>query len=738
MRKVVCIIIPPKALHEADAIYETEWSLVPAKYFLHLLDDLCESMWDQFNLEIYHADRTSYLCMEGEERVLDYLIAGIYSFKANSEIIEIEDYTQNINENTIAVSADVRLTKPDIFPLQNYKVFAADSMAPTLNGMTVLPPNDRIVVQVLTKPVKDTIPLHFGLWLDRAAERFHRVFRARTYLKKDLATKAQKLIAEKCLMRLCKVNYRITAMCQRSEHESEKEAYRRLEKHIVRMADAIKTYNTMDENRFRLCSYSYGKKAIDLMQSRKLIAPYRLSTLELTTIWHPPNPNPGFSLTYVLSTKAQPPSVLPSQKSDPQIAFFGMTNFRDHHTPFGIKRFDRRRHFYALGKSGSGKSYLMQLLIKSDLENGFGCAVLDPHGDLVDDVLTMIPKNRVKDVVIFDPSDLLNPPCFNPLSAVRPELKNRVTIGFLDTFKRVFGSEWTDRMDHIVRYSTMALLNVPGSSIMSLKRLLSDEDYRAALLKKVSDESVRRFWEQEFISKKEEYQEGAVSALLNRIDRLLATDSIRNILGQPLNLFNFRELMDSRKIVLMKISKGVLGLENSTLLGSLLITKIYEAAMSRADIPQDDRQDFYFYIDEFQNFANESFAEILSESRKYRLCLTMANQYLAQIPSQIRQTVFGNVANVLTFRVGPDDAPILAQEFKPRFSETDLINLGVRDFYLKMTIDGKVQEAFSGKTLDLFHKKFAESHAQEAIDYSRSKYSVPKQQTMEQRLKALS
>ena len=350
----------------------------------------------------------------------------------------------------------------------------------------------------------------------------------------------------------------------------------------------------------------------------------------------------------------------------------------------------------------------------------------------MDDVLRLIPKYRLKDVVIFDPSDVKHPPSFNPMIPINPDQKMRVTLGFLDTFKKVFGDSWSEKMDHVLRYAVIALLNVPGASIVSLRRLLSDDEFRSQVVRRNPDEAVRRFWEVEFVARRQEFEEGPISQLLNRLDELLATDMIRNILGQPTNTFDFREFIDSRKIVLFKVSKGILGAENAALLGSLIIWKIYEAAMSRADIPVEQRQDFYFYVDEFQNFATSSFGEILSESRKYRLCLTFANQFLSQMPSGVKETVFGNIANLLCFRVGAEDAATVSGEFKPRFGAEDLLNLPLREFYVKMSIDGEVQEAFSGRTLDVAYPRATESLVQECIAQSRAKYSIPLAQAEEQ------
>jgi hypothetical protein len=298
----------------------------------------------------------------------------------------------------------------------------------------------------------------------------------------------------------------------------------------------------------------------------------------------------------------------------------------------------------------------------------------------------------------------------------------RVALSFLDAFKRVFGGDWSEKMDHVLRYAMLGLLAVPGSNILSLRRMLADEQFRGEIVRRASDESVKRFWLRDFVARRQEFEEGPISRLLNRLDELLSAENLRNILGQPENAFNFRSFMDSGKIVLIKISKGVLGSENATLLGTLIIWKIYEAAMSRADMSAEDRKDFFLYVDEFQNFATESFTEILSESRKYKLSLTFANQYLGQLPGTVRKTVFGNVANILSFRVGSDDAGIMGQEFKPNFGSEDLLNLPLREFYLKMSIDGQVQDSFSGRTIDLKHLSDEENYSEQCINHSRRTY----------------
>jgi hypothetical protein len=707
------------------AVYETQWGLFHSRFFAHQLDDLVESIWNPFSLEIFTANKTSYVCMAASDEMIDILSTGVYTWMPGGEIKDVEDYTQNLGPQTMVVGAEMRLWLPEIYPFHTYKNMVTDSLAPILVPLSQLPDSDRMLVQVVVKPLKDTPLLHFSLLQKRWTENFVRRFRARTLLKKGLPSKTLDLIREKCTHNLFSINYRIAAMTDLKPNISKaerQEAYNRLTASLKAFIDTTKAWNSVDENRITFSRFESGKSLISKLQQRSFEKPFLVSTIELSTLFHPPTLGTLPNTAQVLSKKSVPPRGLPSDEIDPDVCMFGKVNYRDLSMKFGIKRFDRRRHLYVIGKSGSGKSCLLQLLVRNDIEKGHGCAVIDPHGDLVDDIIKLIPKHRVKDVVIFDPSDVNYPASFNPMDPVRPELRVRVALSFLDAFKRVFASDWSERMDHVLRYAMLGLLAVPGSNILSLRRMLSDEKFRGEVVRRASDESVKRFWLRDFMSRRQEFEEGPISRLLNRLDELLATESIRNILGQPENLFNFRAFMDSRKIVLIKISKGVLGSENATLLGTLLIWKIYEAAMSRADIPAEQRQDFFLYVDEFQNFATESFAEILSESRKYKLCLTFANQYLGQLPDSIRKTVFGNVANLLSFRVGSEDAGIVAQEFTPSFGSEDLLNLPLRDFYMKMSIDGEVQDPFSGRTIDLKHPSDSNHFAEQCLAHSRATY----------------
>ncbi len=732
--RVACLFIPKSSGSLGETFNVVKYLLFNTTHFTNQLQEMSENTTQPFSLEFYSCDGVIYATVVAEEQMLQYICSAMYGWYSDLEIREMPDYTQQVTERTLVGSSDMFLEFQDIFPIQTYKNFSWNSVAPMLTAMSRVPTQDRMLMQVLVRPIKDTPQLHASLAFSRFLSRFLRWTHSRTWMRRAYSGQTTKMIQEKCRTRLFRTNVRISAFRELPEGFTKQDLRRAklaLTRDIASVSGTAQYLSTTDQNRLGFRPVKFGAGALQKIQQRRFERPFRLTSVEVATLWHPIGLGNAPCTAQVLSRKAPPPPTLPSLAGDPQISVFGQTNFRDQTSDFGIRRFDRRRHLYIVGKSGYGKSCLLQLLIRSDIENGHGCAILDPHGDLVDDILKAIPQRRHKDVVLFDPSDLQFPPSFNPMIPSRPDQKVRVTLSFLDTFKRVFGASWSDKMDHLVRYSIIALINIPGTSIVSLRRMLSDDDFRREVVSRCPDESVRRFWEVEFTSRRSEFEAGPVSQLLNRLDELLATDMMRNILGQPTNSFDFRDFMDNRKIVLFKISKGVLGAENASLLGSLIIWKLYEAAMSRADTAAESRQDFYFYVDEFQNFATSSFGEILSESRKYRLCMTFANQYLGQFAGDIKASVFGNIANLIAFRTGADDAGTVANEFKPRFSSDDLLNLPLREFYVKMCVDGEVQEAFSGRTLDLKEPENASQNVQAIIEASRKKYSTPLAQAEE-------
>jgi energy-coupling factor transporter ATP-binding protein EcfA2 len=384
------------------------------------------------------------------------------------------------------------------------------------------------------------------------------------------------------------------------------------------------------------------------------------------------------------------------------ITYFAQTDARSKRVNFGIKAKDRTKHVYVIGKTGMGKSTLLENMAVQDIKNGEGMAFIDPHGKSADLLLEYVPPERIKDVLYFAPFDTEHPISFNVLESVDPDKRHLVVSGLISTFKKIWVDTWSARMEYILTNTLLALLEYPGATLLGVNRMLADKDFRKDVVDHVTDISVKNFWVKEFASYTERMAAEAVPAIQNKIGQFTANALIRNMLGQPKSSFDIREMMDDRKIIIINLSKGRIGESNANLLGGMLITKIYLAAMSRADMPERvlrTMPNFYLYVDEFQSFANESFADILSEARKYKLNLTIAHQYIEQMEEEVRAAVFGNVGTMIIFRVGAYDAEILEKEFAPTFTAEDIVNLGQYQIYLKLMIDGISSAPFSATNM---------------------------------------
>jgi len=414
--------------------------------------------------------------------------------------------------------------------------------------------------------------------------------------------------------------------------------------------------------------------------------------------------------------------------NDDRVTYFAETDARNKRVKFGIKAKDRTKHVYVIGKTGMGKSTLLENMAVQDIANGDGMAFIDPHGKTADLLLEYVPKERIRDVIYIAPFDVEYPISFNVLESVDPQKRHLVVSGLMSTFKKIWVDAWSARMEYILTNTLLALLEYPGSTLLGVNRMLSDKEYRKEVVSKITDPSVKAFWVKEFANYTERMAAEAVPAIQNKVGQFTANPLIRNMIGQPVSSFDFREAMDKRKIIIINLSKGKIGDENMKLLGGLLVTKIYLAAMSRADVP--DRvmklmSNFYLYVDEFQNFANASFADILSEARKYKLNLTIAHQYVEQMDEVVRAAVFGNVGTMITFRVGATDAELLEKEYAPQFTIEDLVNLGFAQIYLKLMINGLTSAPFSAVTIPpIPHPE--SSFITEIIASSREQFAKPR------------
>lgn len=385
------------------------------------------------------------------------------------------------------------------------------------------------------------------------------------------------------------------------------------------------------------------------------------------------------------------------------LTLLAKTNFRKKDQAFGVKRKDRRQHTYVVGKTGVGKTAFLKNMALQDIENGEGLAIIDPHGEFVEEVLDSIPPHRMNDVVYFNPADMEFPVSFNIMDVVDPRYKHLIASGLIGIFTKIWANVWSARMEYILSNTILALLDTPGTTLLGIPRMLVDRDYRQKIINNLTDPVVKSFWINEYEEWEPRYRNEAIAPVQNKVGQFLNVSLIRNIVGRAKNTIDVDEIMNSGKILLVNVSKGRIGEDNSAILGAMIITKIQLSAMERVRIPEEDRRDFYLYVDEFQNFATDSFVNILSEARKYRLNLIIAHQYIGQLVTDsstaVRDAVFGNVGTMVSFRVGAADAEALELEFTPEFLQNDLINLPNYNIYIKLMIDGITSRPFSAKTL---------------------------------------
>ena len=417
-----------------------------------------------------------------------------------------------------------------------------------------------------------------------------------------------------------------------------------------------------------------------------------------------------------------------------EIESLGETTFREERRAFGIRPKDRRHHVYLIGKTGTGKSTLIKNMVIQDLRLNHGVALVDPHGDLVEDILNFIPKTRTNEVVYFNPADKENPVAINILEAKGDDEKHLVASSLISVFRHLWKDFWGPRLEHILYNCVLALMDTPGQTLLGVYRMLVDTSFRKQIVANIKDPIIKMFWVEDYENYDERFRKEIISPVQNKVGQLLTSPQMRNIVGQSKSSVDFGFVMDEKRILLANLSKGKVGEDKSNLLGSAIITKMYLSALERQNIPEESRKDFYLYIDEFQNFSTDIFPSILSEARKYRLNLNIAHQYLYQLPEAIKHAVFGNVGTILAFRTGSYDAKELAEEMKPVFTSEDLEHLDNHHMALRLLIDGKMSHAFSAVTFPPLKPKGTEAERETVLRISRERYSTPRD-IVEEKLK---
>jgi len=703
------------------------------------------------------ADANSIVFYVWTPKHLQNFVEGqIYAQYPTAEIAKVEDYAKNIDidqdgtEDCVA-GCELKLIKPDYFPIKTFVSFEVDPLAGITGALSKIEAqSEKVWIQILTRPVSDAWRnkgLSYAEGLKNGAASplskaglaklptsllqgfFNAIFPTEdskggggdVRLAHNVETSLA-CLEEKANKLGFQVKIRLLYIAKTEELAKQ---------HLRMTSGAFKQFNTTLTNGFVPTKIRTGKSVLDEYRARLFHERgFVLNIEEVAILYHLPHASVETpNIVWTSSKKGEPPATLPYEGmvSEKELTVFAETTFRGQPKKFGIKRDDRRRHMYVIGKSGTGKSKLLELLAVSDIQRGEGVGVVDPHGELIHDILKKVPENRIKDIIYFNPADKEFPVGFNPLETT-PEFREETTSGFVVALERLFGYSWGPRLEYVLRYAVLALTYTEDATMLSIIRMLTDKDYRKKVLERVEDPVVKTFWLKEWQTYNDRFQAEAVAPILNKVGQFTASPLIRNIVGQAKGTFDFAEAINTQKIILVDLSTGKIGEDNAELIGSFIITKLQIAAMARSKLNPEDRKDFYLYVDEFQNFATGAFATILSEARKYKLNLTLANQYIAQMEETVRDAVFGNVGSLISFRVGATDAAYLEKEFSPVFEKNDLINLDNRHIYLNMLIDGVTTIPFSARSADVLPADPTKDNTGKIILSSREKYSIQKKE----------
>lgn len=696
----------------------------------------------------------------------------IYAQYPDAEIYQVDDYTNNLNPTQDAVSAaELTMSKPYFFPIKTFPDFEVDPLAAITSAIEDRMGHQKAWIQFLVNPVDDTwqkVGYEYMAAIKSGTEvggsgdnEFVAIFKSigkeffsvlmqipvsiftggavdsseseadkKDKKKEVVLTSGEETALKSIEAKLAKLGFetciRIVGM-----GESQEEA----DKQVSAVTSALKEFSTANLNSFVRNPIEDSVKAVSEYKLRVLNrypkSPLIMDTEELASLFHLPNVSVSTpNIAWTRAKKAEYPLDLPLD-SEPVI---GATTFRGEKVKFGVKEDDRRRHMYLIGKTGTGKSTLLQSMAISDIQTGKGLAFIDPHGDSIELILDYIPDNRVDDVILFDPADLNFPLAINMLELFDPDQKGLIASGLIEVFKKRFEFSWGPRLEHLLRHLILTLLEIPGSTLLGITRMLNDRTYRRYVVHLLKDPVMIDFWNNEYPQLEDSRMAAeAVAPIQNRIGQFLASPIIRNLVSHARSTVRFDDIMNQGKIFLVNLSKGKIGDDNSNILGSLIVSRLQFAAMSRVTIPERDRRDFYLYVDEFQNFVTSSFASILSEARKYRLCLIVAHQYIGQLkqaglanPDEVREAVFGNVGSMLAFTIGQEDAETLAKEFSGVFDESDFITLERFNMYLKLMIDLTQSRPFSAQTLPI-NENLHTTNKEKVIELSRQKYGVPRE-----------
>lgn len=791
--KPVILAIRPAKNNEkgpmaAEQIFATLHGMLQPLFSFKILNGFFHK---KVSFEIVHSDghiRFYVFCPAGLQHAVEEQIYAQYPFS------EIEKVSTDVFETFFhyGLGAEMTLVDPDIYPIKRYAQFedkkakiALDPLAAMTATLALAPglfPGDeKVGIQIVVRPLKEKWRRIFvkcvrimkkGIFMniETLQKAYAKAFCTRSRLIKIIFFPVyvffglQGLLANTSVISASSVAYGSEIEEQVSKfHEKEtsmvaaidkvgkllyevnirilytsgaKNKHQALSK-LQEICGSFKQFHIPHLNGFTIKKLVNHPVAHRMYKTRAMHKPFVLNIEELATIYHLPNtmvttPN----IDWIHSKSFEPPKDLPTDNnsSPHELTLLGKINFRSDSRAFGIKSADRGKHIYIIGKTGMGKSTLLENMIFADIHAGRGVGVIDPHGDLADTILKGIPSHRTNDVVVFDPSDTDFPIAFNMLKHDTAPLRTLICSGCIGVFKKIYAESWGPRLEHILRNTILALLEYPNTTMLGITRMLQDYEFRGLVVRKITDPVVKNFWLHEFEKMDQRLRIEAISPILNKVGQFLSSPIIRNIVGQPQSRLDLRYAMDHQKIVIINLSKGKIGEDTANLLGSLLITQFQLDAMSRAALPEARRIDFYLYIDEFQNFATDAFLSILSEARKYHLNLTLAHQYVAQLPESLQYAIFGNVGSVISFQVGFDDAKNLTSQFyglgnrdfqqSNEILPNDFVNLKKYSAYAKMSINGLPSQTFSFCTFPPPDRVEDPRRREKIIRLSRERYAV--------------
>lgn len=686
---------------------------------------------NHFSLEIAAGSYGIFFLAVTSKRYQPFMENQIYAQYPNAQIKAIKDYaTSLINSPKKVAVAELGLAKEFYLPIRTFKNFDVDPLASITSAISKLEGEQEVFIQFAVRPIDNSWQAVGRKFID-ARKGKEDVEGKKVALEsgesselKEIETKSSKLGFQFIVRIIAQANDEFTAQQILEDVEASFKQFQTGQFNSLKvLAGPGSGLGSLLLGQRKQQAMSVQAKFIGRLLDEKTMDIINIE--ELASLFHLPNNTVQVSrIAWSHSKKLPYPMNLPGRKDDVRI--IGVTDYRNVHVPYGLKDMDRRRHMYVLGKTGTGKSTMLKNMIMGDIYAGKGVGVIDPHGDLIDDILKLIPENRIADVVWLDPSDTEFPIGLNLVSLKEGEEKDLVADGIVEIFKKFFGDSWGPRLQYILTNTVLTLLQVQNVSLLAVNRLLEDRYYRKFLIKQLKDPILKKFWEREYeeMTKNPKLLTETLSPIQNKVGRFTTTELVRNIVGQVKSTVDLEKIMNEGKIFLVNLSQGKIGEENSALLGGMLVTRLYTNAMQRVRTPESERRDFYLYVDEFQNFATNSFVKILSEARKYGLNLIVAHQYIDQLLPEVRDAIFGNVGTMVNFVVGQKDAAYLAREYSPFLLPEDLVNLEKYRYVNKITIDGSQSAPFTAIALPPAWVE--QGQKQQIINISRQKNSQPR------------